>query len=395
MSGQDGNAAKDKKTIDGRARPAPRPSNAEHPAALGSLSSWVRLLAGRRGIDRRYIPRVMFVCSTTMLTSPLRAWERVRYGSIVRRTSIHPSPVFIIGHWRSGTTHLHNLICQDENFGYLSTFQAMAPGFCLVGDGRIKQMLAEKTSALYSTRLIDNIPLTLDAPQEDEFALANMTPYSFLHAFTFPRQAGYFFERYVLFDGISEAELSRWIEAYLMVLRKATLKSGGKRLVLKNCADSARIRTILDLFPDAKFIHIHRNPYRVFLSTLHLYKTVIPRSQLQEIEQEQIEAYVLRFYRQLMQRFLAERSLIPSGNLAEVRFEDLEKEPLAQLRRIYDELSIPGFAAAESRFRSYIDSIADYKKNTYEMDGSVVEKVNRHWRFAFDQWGYDRLEPPD
>ena len=371
-----------------------RPSNTEHPAALGSFGSWVRLLAGRKGIEKRYAPKAAFVSLTTALTSPLRIWERVRYGRIIKRTVIHPSPIFIIGHWRSGTTHLHNLISQDENLGYLSTFQAMAPGFCLVGDKWIKERIEKKTSSLYSTRLIDNIPLSLDAPQENEFALANMTPYSFLHAFTFPKQAGYFFERYVLFDGIPEAELSRWIEAYLTILKKATLRSGGKRLVLKNCADSARIRTLLDLFPDAKFIHIHRNPYRVFLSTLHLYKTVIPRSQLQDIGLEEVEEYVLRFYSELMERFLADSSLIPSGNLVEVRFEDLEEEPLIQLRRIYDELGIPGFAAAEPSFRSYIDSIVDYKKNTYEMDGEVIEKVNRRWRFAFDQWGYDRLEPP-
>lgn len=284
-------------------------------------------------------------------------------------------------------------MCQDKNLGYLSTFQAMAPGFCLVGEKAIKQRLAKKANARYPTRLIDNIPLSFDAPQEDEFALANMSPHSFLHAFSFPQQAQYFFERYVLFDGLSETALDQWLDTYLMVLRKATMRSGGKRLVLKNCASSARIKTLLDLFSDAKFIHIHRNPYHVFLSTLHLYKTVLPKSQLQEIGPDQIEAYVLRFYSQLMHRFLTDRSLIPANNLVEIKYEDLEESPLAQLRHVYDGLGLPGFTAAEPGFRSYIDSIADYKKNTYEMDGDVIAKVNQHWQLAFDQWGYDRLEP--
>jgi len=306
---------------------------------------------------------------------------------------IHPAPVFIIGHWRSGTTHLYNLLCQDENLGYLSTFQAMAPGFCLVGERVIKQFLARKAQSRYPTRLIDNIPLAFDGPQEDEFALANLSTRSFVHTFSLPRQAQEIFGRAVLFDGSSQRARSRWIDTYLALLRKVTLASGGKRLVVKNCAHTARIKTLLELFPNAKFIHIHRNPYHVFLSTLHMHRTVLPRSQLQDIKPDQVETHVLRFYDQLMRRFLADRSLIPVGNLVEIRFEDLEAAPVDQLRRVYDGLGLPGFAAAESGFRSYIDSIADYKKNTYKMDGDVIEKVNRHWQFAFDQWGYDRLEP--
>ena len=370
-----------------------RPSNAEHPVALGSFRSWMKLLRRSEGIDSAYVPRAAFVSLTTLLTSPLRLWEWVRYGRRVRSTAIHPAPVFIMGHWRSGTTHLHNLMCQDKNLGYLSTFQAMAPGFCLVGETVIKQFLAKQAKSRYPTRLIDNIPLAFDGPQEDEFALANLSPFSFIHSFSFPQQAQGFFERCVLFDSLSEAARSRWIDTYLALLRKATLASGGKRLVVKNCAHTARIRTLLELFPDAKFIHIHRNPYHVFLSTLYLYNTVLPRSQLQEIEPGQVETCVLRFYDRLMRRFLADRSLIPPGNLVEIRFEDLEAAPVAQLRQVYDGLGLPGFAAAESDFRSYIDSVADYKKNTYEMDGGVIAKVNQHWQFAFDQWGYDRLEP--
>ena len=370
-----------------------RPSNAEHPVVLGSFRSWIRLLCRSEGIDRVYVPRVLFASLTTLLTSPLRLWERVRYGRRIRGTSIHPSPIFIIGHWRSGTTHLHNLLCQDENLGSLTTFQAMAPGFCLVGGGAIKRFIARQARARYPTRLIDNIPLAFDAPQEDEFALANLSMHSFVHTFSLPRQAQEIFEQSVLFHGLSQRARSRWIDTYLTLLRKATLGCGGKRLVVKNCAHTARLRTLLELFPDARFIHIHRNPYEVFLSTLHMHRTVLPRSQLQEVEPDRIEAHVLWLYDQLMRRFLADRSLIPAGNLAELRFEDLEASPLDQLRQVYEELGLPGFAASESGFRSYMESVAGYRKNVYELDGDVIVKVNRHWPYAFEEWGYDRLDP--
>ena len=368
-----------------------RPSHTEHPVALGSFRSWLRLLSEGGGVDREFIPRALFVSSTTLLTSPLRLWERVRYGKRIRGTEPHPSPVFIIGHWRSGTTYLHRLLSQDKTFGYLTTFQAMAPGFFLVGGGKIKDFLERKTRERYPTRLIDNIPLLLDAPEEDEFALANLAPYSFIHAFSFPRRARHFFERYVLFEGVPEELVDRWMATYMWLLGKVTLASGGKRLVVKNCAHTARIRILLRMFPQAKFIHIHRDPYRVFLSTLHLHRTVLLRAQLQRIGPDAVEGNVLEFYRRLLGRFLADRSLIPAGNLVEVRFEDLESSPLEVLRRIYEELGLPGFAAAEPAFRSYINSVAGYRKNVYELDKEVIAKVNRNWGFAFQAWGYPRL----
>ena len=370
-----------------------RPSSAEHPLALGSFLNWLRLMRRSKGVDRAYFPRVLFVSLTTLLTSPLRAWERVRYGRRIRTTPIHPSPIFIVGHWRGGTTHLHNLLCQDENLSSLTTFQAMAPGFCLIGDGAIKRSIAKMASARYPTRLIDNIPLAFDAPQEDEFGLANLSEHAFIHTFSLPREADEIFERSVLFEGLSGRARARWIATYVKLLRIATLANGGKRLVVKNCAHSARIPALLELFPDAKFIHIHRNPYEVFLSTRHMHRTVLPRSQLQEIEPDQVEAHVLRFYDRLMRRFLADRSLIPKGNLVDVRFEELEASPVEQLQHVYDGLGLPEFAAAQPDFCAYVDSVAGYRKNAYELDDEVIAKVNQHWPYVFEAWGYERLEP--
>lgn len=150
---------------------------------------------------------------------------------------------------------------------------------------------------------------------------------------------------------------------------------------------------LLDLFPDAKFIHMVRNPYILFPSTRHMWEVVLPRSQLQEIDRAEIERLVLQFYTRLMQRFLADRALIPAGNLVEVRFEDLEADPLAATRRIYDILGVPGFADAEPRFRAYLASVADYHKNNHTLTADVINQVNRHWGIAFEAWGYQRLEP--
>jgi hypothetical protein len=366
----------------------------EHPVACGSFTSWLRLLWKSGGIERKFLPRAFFVAFSTLLMSPLRAYERVRYGRTIKNTAIHPSPIFIIGHWRTGTTHLHNLMCKDRNIGYVTVFQAMAAGCSIVGERLMKPGAAKIAGKRHPTREIDNVPLSMDNPEEQDLAIASMSPYSYLHLYTFPRRARYFYETYVtFFDRLPQRIIDEWTEIYLTIMRKATLANGGKRLIIKNCADSARIPTLLKLFPDAKFIHIYRNPYHVFRSTLHLHKIILPTGQLQEIGPDETEANVLLFYAQLMQRFLADRALIPEGNLVEVRYEDLEEAPLDEIRRVYDTLGLPGFTEVEPAITAYVDSIAGYQKNPQAMGDNVINKVNEHWQFALDEFGYERLEP--
>lgn len=367
----------------------------EQPFILGSFRSWMKLLWENKRVDRKYLPRAIFVTFVTLGTLPLRVYESVRYGRAVRKTSIQHPPIFIIGHWRSGTTHLHNLLIRDKNLGCVSMWQAFAPGVCLIDERLLKNPFNKIAKKMHPTREIDNIPLSMDNPEEEDLAIANMSPYSYLHMYSFPRRASYYFERYITkFDALPKSIRTEWGKYYLTMMRKATLKAGGRQLVIKNCADSARIKPLLELFPDAKFIHIYRNPYNIFRSTQHLYKTVLERAQVQQIDTTELETWVLRFYAQLMQRFLADKSLIPEGNLVEIKYEELDKEPIAQLRKIYDTLSLRGFAEAEPAFRAYLDSISGYQKLSHKtLDDNVIAKINSNWQFAFNALGYKRMEP--
>jgi len=124
-----------------------------------------------------------------------------------------------------------------------------------------------------------------------------------------------------------------------------------------------------------------------------VYLTVLPTAQLQEIGRDRIEAYILAFYAKLMKKFLADKAVIPSDRLIEVKFEDLEEDPLGQLQRVYDGLRLPGFDQAAPAVRAYMRSVEGYQKNEYEIDDHVVKSVNGHWRFAFDEWDYAPREP--
>jgi hypothetical protein len=158
--------------------------------------------------------------------------------------------------------------------------------------------------------------------------------------------------------------------------------------VLKNPVNTARIRLLLELFPDAKFVHAVRCPYEVFASTVHLHARILPLTTLQTVPLTPSSPIVLSIYEDMMQRFLEDRALIPPGNLVEVRFEDLERDPLGELRRVYETLDLPGFAQAEPVLRQYVESQRSYKKNRLELSAENRRLVTEHWEFAFRAFGY-------
>lgn len=357
----------------------------QQPLALGSFRNWLKLLWANGGVERKFLPRACFISAVSLATVPLRAYERMAYRGALKDLPLEKPPIFIIGHWRSGTTPLHQLLCRDPAMGYVSTFQTIAPEWFLTGNKCVKGLVAR---AVPRTRMMDNMSLSLDDPQEEEFAVAETTPYSFYHHWSFPKKARDYFEKFALFRNVPDSVVDYWKKVYTNVLRKATYNRRDKRLIIKNPLNSARIKLLLELFPDAKFVHIYRNPYVVFRSTRHFFQSVLAITQLQDIGPEELDENILWFYEQLMQKYLAEKDLIPAGNLSEIRFEDFETNPLAEVRRVYEELGLPGYADAQAAFRAHLASIEGYQKNRYEIDADTIRKVREHWRFAVDRWGY-------
>lgn len=357
----------------------------QHPLALTSFRNWLALLLQNGGTDRRYLGKVALVTAVSLLSSPLRAYESLRYNAAVRQFTPDKPPIFIIGHWRSGTTHLHNLFCQDPQFGYITTIQALAPETMFVGH----ELIDRRFGGMKPTRRpMDDMPVSLYTPQEEEMALAAVSRCSLYHQWWFPRHARFYFERYGLQQGLSASEARNWVASYRWLHRKVSLKNNGRQIVFKSPTNTGRIAAVLRAFPGAKFIHIYRNPYDVFASTKHLYRKTLPPIQLQSISEDEIERTVVLFYQLLMRKLLAEQALIPAGDFVEVRFEDLEADPLGQMRRVYQTLDLPGYAEAEPALERYTAGLTTYRKNRYDLDPHTIEQVNQHWRFALEQWGY-------
>lgn len=353
------------------------------------LSTLVRLTHLLPTLSLARIPRLIGVVLGALLAAPFGLAERLRYGRRISQTQIDQDPVFIIGHWRSGTTHLHNLMSQDPKMGSLRMFQTLSPDCSVAAAGWLPGLLSR---VMPLRRPMDAMEWPMDAPQEEEIALAKMTPYSWYLSFFFPQQAVDTFDRFVLLRGAGE-RIRREVERNLMrVYRIATMHEGGRRLLLKNPVNTCRIPMLLRLFPNAKFVFIHRDPYAVFDSTMNLHRRILEVTSLQEIGDRGIESNVVALHQRVTETYLRDRTQIPNGNLIEIAYSDLAEKPEAVLQQIYSSLGITGYAEAARPIADYLESQRDYEKNAFEQDPAKLALVNTAWHQDFEAWDYTRAD---
>ncbi len=357
-----------------------------HPLMGASVATLLRAFTRYGGVPLKRWPLAAAMFGSAALRSPLTLWEALRATSALHKTSPAPAPVFIVGHWRSGTTHLHNLMGRDPQFGHISPLAAGLPCNLLT---LVRWFRPALEMALPQDRHVDRVAVTPESPQEDEIPLASMQPLSVFHALYFPRRFREIFNAGVFFDGVTARDVERWKHMHRLLLHKASTLEGGRRILLKNPVYTARLALLREIWPEARFIHIYRNPYHVFRSTLHYYRRLVPDLALQSHEHIQWEPFVLESYVRLMARLDAQAETLPAEQFVEVRYETLEAQPLAELKRIYAQLRLPGFDAARPAVEAYLKGIAGYRKNTYDtLSNEERERVEATWGPYIERWGY-------
>jgi hypothetical protein len=349
-----------------------------------TAGDWRTLLRENRfAVDFPYWHRAALLTFLSFINSAAHRREERLYGAAIAAVEIK-TPLFILGHWRTGTTLLHSLLALDDEFAYPNLFQVANPHTFLRRELIVSKGLADASP---HKRPMDNMEVTFRSPGEDEAALAVISLRSPLIGWLFPRREEHY-DRYLTFRGVAEKDVARWKTALVGFMKKLTWRYD-RPLLLKSPAHTGRIRLLLEMFPDARFVHIHRNPYTVFRSTQRLYEKVITKGCLQRVQEKETNESILRRYCTMCDAFFEERRLIPDGHFYEICFEELEKDLVGQIGRLYESLNLPGFRDLEPKLRRYVDSIASYKKNVHSsLAGPLRRRVAQAWRRSFDEWGY-------
>jgi hypothetical protein len=337
--------------------------------SLAPLDVWWRLLtAPPVRIPITYWPRLLLglliSLGVTLLTLP----ERLIFGLRRRKKHDGPAPVFILGYYRSGTTHAQFLLDCDPNLYSPLWYQALCPQGFVVSWLLLRLFLMP---FLGSQRPQDNVVFGADVPAEDDFALCNLALASCLPGRHIVPEARDFYDRFNDLTRLTPEELERFRAALLGFLARIQMPAGRRRILLKSPSHTARVAELLQLFsggdgPPPVFIHISRKPEAVVRSNVSMQKDINEMYHLQDPRtDDDIEERSVAEYLATEEKFLAEKALIPPGQLAEVRLEDLQADPLGELQRIYRELNLPYTPEFERRVLAYLEATRDFKPNRH------------------------------
>ena len=356
-----------------------------HPLMGANLGTLMRVLKANGGVPPSRWPHAALAILAALGRWPFTAYESRRLAAWRREQGPTPAPVFIVGHWRSGTTHLYSLLARSPRFAYVPPLAVGLPWDFLVLGAALRPLLER---ALPANRFIDQVAVNPDSPQEDEIALANMQPLSFYHGLYFPRRFRENFEAGVFFDGCDDRAIDGWREAMELFMAKVGLQQPGRRVLIKNPVYTARVAMLRRMWPDARFIHIYRNPYVVFQSTRNFYRALFEELALQPAEQADVDSLILDSYPRMMNAVLEDTRTLPEDQFVELRFEDFEQHPLEEAERIYRTLGLPGFEDDRPAFEAYLSSTRGYRKNSYRFPPDDLQRVERHWGEFLRRWDY-------
>lgn len=338
-------------------------------------------------ISYKRIPLLGLYFVKLLVLLPFGVIEYIWYSKKIKQTPITQAPIFIIGHYRSGTTFLHQLLALDGQFGYFTNVDTLFPYLPHWLEKRVKkylQWMADKLQVEYFH--LNKVKLQVNDPMEEDMCMiSHGLSHSAYWGYLFASKAAYYLDRFIFFN--HEKDKQAWKESYLYQLKKMTLKCGGKQLILKNPPNTGRIRTLLEMFPQARFIYLHRHPYQIFYSMQGLWNHTIEKYySLQVISCQQKEAVIFNHYLKLMRQYDQDKYLIPAGNLLQCRFEDLGLYPESEIKKIYHFFHLQNSEAVSYKIGQKLNTQQKYVKFNYTTSSETEEKINHYWKDYIERY---------
>jgi len=352
---------------------------------------WSLLWRHGFAIEPRYVPSALSTTLQVYIRAFFAMLAALRFKSKVEATEIIQPPLFVLGHWRSGTTYMHELLTQDENHTFSNTFECVFPNQFLSSE-KLMVPLINRMLPIDRVRPMDDMPLDMESPQEDEFALYAMgAPSPYLHT-AFPNQPAGVYDQSLDLINLPEKQRKKWKDSLLYFYKSLILYKGQKRIVSKSPPHTARIKTILEVFPDARFVFIVRDPYRVIPSTLNLLKTLYEVFGFQTPSGAYLEEEIITTYCRLHDAFEEARPLVPENRLHVVRYEDIAANPVEMVAQTYAKLELGTFDdALRSKVQAFVDERNKDRKGggKYPMPPELEAKITRRLRHYIEYYGYE------
>jgi hypothetical protein len=349
------------------------------------ITPWWKLLRKNRfRVHPSRVPLACTVSMTTLANSALAGLQQWFYGRRLRQVTLSQPPIFVIGHWRSGTTYLHELLSLDDRFTSPTTYECFAAEHFVISSWIIPRLL---WFLLPRKRPMDDMPIGFDRPQEDEIALCTMAAPTPMLRLAFPNHPPPYMELLDM-EGAAPEDVERWRSALERFLRGITYLRPEQRLVLKSPPHTGRIAHLYNMFPGAQFVHISRDPRALFPSTVRLWQALDEAQGLQVPRHKDLDEFVFAACQRMYRGYSRQRLEIPAASICEVRYEDLVAQPLRELHRVYESLNLGGFERVQPQAEQYLRGRGEYHASEYQLPVGADDAIRRRWAFYFEMFGY-------
>lgn len=329
----------------------------------------------------------------SVLNSLIGGIQSLIYRKKIARYKLPAPPIFIVGHWRSGTTFLHDLISLDDNFTYPSTLQCFLPNQFLVTG---KLFLKLDRLLIPEKRPQDNVTTSFRKPQEDEFAIFNMGHHSPYLRMAFPN--GPLIDNdYLTLENLSEDQVKEWQKVLVKFVKMVSYQQPGKPVVLKSPPHIGRVKFLAEAFPGAKFIHISRDPYSLIPSTVRLWQSLdyIQGFNRPRYDLAWLYNYIGDTFETLYEAFERQREEVDAEQLIDVRYEELVADTPAVIRSIYERLDLGDFDTRIAEpLAEYLESQKSYQVNQHELPAELEEMIEKRCCRHLEKYGYQARRQP-
>lgn len=335
---------------------------------LAPLDAWVRTLAGGAGwktLRPRYWVRLAAGLCTSAIGTAVTLPERLLLAPILRHRyaasgqRLERPVVFVLGYYRSGTTHLHYLLSCDPGMVTPRWFQCLAPQGFLLSWAFLRWFLVP---FLASTRPQDDVAIGPEWPAEDDFAVCNWSAACTMPGRMVLPRCWEHYRRYHDLEALTPSERRSFqFTLWAFAWKLGVLTRRHRTLLLKTPAHTARVRALSRLFPRAKFIHLSRDPAPVLRSNVSMHGRFGPYLLQDPVGEPEIRARIVEEYALTERTALAQLAELAPASVARMRFQDLIADPIGELRRIYSELGIDWTPAFETRVTAYLHTVSGYK----------------------------------
>ena len=338
----------------------------------------------------RYIPRVLLYYVKFGFFEPFRLIEKFLYWKKLESFRLSQDPVFILGYYRSGTTHLQEVLLEDPRFAFLNFYQCYFANGHLVTERIFKKLFQKIMTAVGFKHPAHGVPFLFDMPGEED---VSMVASGFRHACSwgqlFPKSFKSLFNQFVYFEGVKEEDRELFEHEYLMLLKRVAWARQNRPLLLKSPPMTARIRLLKRLFPKAKFIYIYRSPYYVYKSNQKLWKTFHEQC-LQSSSVEEANENILWSFDKCLDFYERDKNLLDENQLIEVQYESFMKDPIGHLEKIYTKLGMKDFQSLKPRFENFLKLKHGTNVDRYRFSEEDLKTVELRLKRWIELYGYSR-----